>query len=86
MYLYLFSLFLFVSIYFLIEEIFINPLFYCFVMYVVVGLTVGKSSMSFEGRYKTSDDVKDVHVSDTPKVNHVLQSFLITNDSNDLVL
>ena len=64
----------------------INPRLAIALMYVVFGVTSGMSSMSFEGRYKEPDDVRDVHVSDAPRVNHVLHSFVITNDDRDLVL
>ncbi|WP_054853006.1 hypothetical protein [Vulcanisaeta distributa] len=55
-------------------------------MYVVLGITSGMSSMSFEGRYKGPSDIKDVHVSDVPRTNHILHSFIITNNEGDLVL
>ncbi|WP_054842700.1 hypothetical protein [Vulcanisaeta distributa] len=55
-------------------------------MYVVFGVTSGMSSMVFEGRYKGPNDVRDVHVSDVPRVNHILHSFVITNDNSDLVI
>ncbi len=55
-------------------------------MYVVFGVTSGMSSVVFEGRYKGPNDVRDVHVSDVPRINHVLHSFVITNDVNDFVI
>ncbi len=55
-------------------------------MYVVFGVTSGMSSRSFEGRYKQPNDVRDVHVSEVPRINHVLHSFVITNNEDDLVI
>ena len=55
-------------------------------MYVVFGVTSGMSSIPFEGRYKGSGDVRDVHVSDAPRINHVLHSFVITGNRDDLVV
>ena len=55
-------------------------------MYVVFGVTSGMSSIPFEGRYKEPGDVRDVHVSDAPRINHVLHSFVITGNRDDLVV
>ena len=55
-------------------------------MYVVFGVTSEMSSMPFEGRYKEPGDVRDVHMSDTPRINQVLHSFVITGNRDDLVV
>ncbi|MGC8606601.1 MAG: hypothetical protein ACP5GZ_02625 [Vulcanisaeta sp.] len=55
-------------------------------MYVVFGLTSGMSSMIFEGRYKGPSDIRDIHVSDVPRTNHVLRSFVITDDKDALII
>ncbi|WP_243675069.1 hypothetical protein [Vulcanisaeta distributa] len=55
-------------------------------MYIVTGYTRGKSSRSFEGRYKGVDDVKDVHETLVIKLRRDLQYFVVTNDDSDLVL
>ncbi|WP_054857385.1 hypothetical protein [Vulcanisaeta sp. JCM 16159] len=55
-------------------------------MYIVTGYTRGKSSRSFEGRYKGVDDVRDVHETLAIKLRRDLQYFVITNDDGDLVL
>ncbi|GAB6945894.1 hypothetical protein JCM16161A_00240 [Vulcanisaeta sp. JCM 16161] len=55
-------------------------------MYIVTGYTRGKSSRSFEGRYKDVDDVRDVHETLAIKLRRDLQYFVVTNDDKDLVL
>ncbi|WP_054849361.1 hypothetical protein [Vulcanisaeta sp. JCM 14467] len=55
-------------------------------MYVVFGVTSGMSSIPFEGKYKEPNDIRDVHVSGAPRINHVLHSFVITGNRDDLVV
>ncbi|ADY01077.1 hypothetical protein VMUT_0867 [Vulcanisaeta moutnovskia 768-28] len=55
-------------------------------MYIVTGYTRGRSSRSFEGRYKGIDDVRDVHETLVIKLRRDLQYFVVTGDDRDLVL
>ncbi len=55
-------------------------------MYIVTGYTRGRSSRSFEGRYKGIDDVRDVHETLAIKLRRDLQYFVVTGDDRDLVL
>ncbi|MGC9153269.1 MAG: hypothetical protein ACP5GY_05995 [Vulcanisaeta sp.] len=55
-------------------------------MFVVFGVTSGRTSRVFEGRYKGDDDVRDVHESGFPRMGGGLRSFEVVDDPKALVL
>ena len=55
-------------------------------MLLVMGRTAGLSSKALEGRYKTPDDIRDIHLVSKPKLDGKLINFAMTDDPDGLTL
>ncbi|GGP20980.1 hypothetical protein GCM10007981_11240 [Thermocladium modestius] len=55
-------------------------------MLLVMGRTAGLSSKALEGRYKTPDDIRDIHLVSKPRLGDKLMDFAVTDDPDGLTL